>query len=487
MNVQSLKTTAAHGMAWNAFNTFIVQGINVLIGIILARILLPSDYGLIGMLAIFIAISQLFIEGGFLTALIQKNNCSDLDYSTVFYFNLVSAVILYLILFSLAPLIAGFYHRQELIELTRVLSLNLIFNSLSIVQQARLYIKLNFKRLALVSLLAVIISAFIGLFLAYYGFGVWALVIQGLAYSLSKTACLFYFDKWSPQFVFSRPSFKQLFGYSFKLMSAKLIATIMANIYALLIGRKFTAEDLGFYTTAQKYPDLLAYMVINILQNSTFSVLASVQRERERMVSIYERLMGMTVFFVMPMMTLFALLASPFIRVVLTDKWMPAVPLLQWLCFCRIITTISIFNINILNVVGRSDLYLKLEILKSFVITGGLFLTIPLGLKAVVIGYAVVVCICFVINAHYPGELFGYGAFRQIKEMRHIIYATLIMSVTALCTLRILSSDLMKLFICIPLGIVVYLAAAYLFRIKEINEVHSLLRSTVLKMKASLI
>jgi len=483
MSDQSLKSKASIGMAWHAFNTFVVQGINVIAGIILARILMPSDYGLIGMLAIFIAISQLFIEGGFRTALIQKNNCSNADYSTVFYFNLVVAIILYFILFLSAPLIAKFYHTAELITLMRVLSLSLVINSLSIVQQARLYIKLNFKAYALVSLLAVVISASAGLFLAYSGFGVWALVIQGLSHSLIKTFFLFYFDRWFPQLMFSALSFKQLFRFSFKLLGAGLISTIMANIYSVLIGKKFTAKDLGFYTKAQEYPDLFASAVVNILQVTSFSVLASVQNERERMVSIYERLMGMTVFFVMPIMTLFALLAGPFVRIFLTDKWMPVVPLLQWLCFSRIITTISIFNINIVNVIGRSDLYLKIEILKSFVIISGLVLAIPLGLKVVVISYFVVVVICFFINAYYPGKLFGYGAIRQVKQMRYIIYATLVMSLCILGLLMILPTDSMKLYICISLSIIIYLFSSFLLKIKEVNEVFNMFRLTVLKIK----
>ena len=310
MTDQSLKSKATKGIAWSAFNIFAVQGVNVLMGIVLARILMPSDYGLIGMLAVFIAVSQLFVESGFSTALVQKNDCSNADYSTVFYFNFAVAITLYFILFLAAPLIAEFYHTPQLIKLTRVLSLSLIFNSLSIIQQARLYIKLNFKTSALVSLFSVAISASIAFFLAYGGFGVWALVIQSISYSLIKAFFLFYFERWRSQLIFSLSSLKQLFGFSFKLLATGLISTIMTNVYAVLMGRKFTAKDLGFYTTAQKYPELLACAIVNVLQSTSFPVLASVQNEREHMVSIYKRLMSMTVFFVTPIMTLFALLAD---------------------------------------------------------------------------------------------------------------------------------------------------------------------------------
>jgi len=483
MTDQALKSKATKGMVWNAFNTLVVQGVNILIGIFLARILMPSDYGLIGMLAIFIAISQLFIESGFSTALIQKNDCSDIDYSTVLYFNFAVAVTFYIVLFFATPLVAQFYHAPVLINLTRVLSLSLIINSLSIAQQARLYIKLDFRACAVISLLSVIISGSIAIFMAYKGFGVWVLVIQTLSYSLVKTFFLLYFGRWVPQLVFSVTSFKQLFGFSFKLLGGGLVSTIMTNIYSILIGRNYTARDLGFYTTAQKYSELLACTIVSILHGGTFPILASVQSEKERMIVIYERLMSMTVFFIMPIMALLALLAKPFIHVFLTDKWIPCVPLLQWLCLCRIITTVSFLNMNVVNVVGRSDLYLKVEVLKSPIIFLGLVLTIPLGLKAVVIGYFVVALICFFVNAYYPGKLFGYGAIKQIKEMRRVICAVLIMSLSIFGMLTILSTDFIKLAICIPIGIAIYLVSSYLFKIKETNEVFNMIRLIILKIK----
>ena len=483
---QSLKSKTAEGMAWTTFNTFVVQGINVLFGIILARILMPYDYGLIGMLAIFLAISQQFVDGGFRTALIQKSNCSEDDYSTVFYFNLAIAAVLYVILFLAAPWIAKFYHTLELIKLTRILSLILIINALSIVQQARLYIKLNFKAYALVSLFSVIISASIGFFLAYRGWGVWALVIQSLSYALIKTLLIFCFDRWVPRLFFSLLSFKRLFGFSFRLLGAGLISTLATDVYSMLIGRKFTARDLGFYTTAQKYPDLLAGAIINILQSTTFPVLTSVQSDRERMISIYERLMGMTVFFVMPIMTLFALLAGSFVNIFLTDKWMPIVPLLQWLCFCRIITTVNFFNMNVVNVIGRSDLFLKVEIIKLFVMISGLAITIHFGLQAVVVGYFIVASICFFINAYYPGKLFGYGAIKQIKAMRCVICSTLIMSLGIFGLKAILQTDFMKLLICIPSSVIIYLFLTHLFKIKEAGEVFNIFQLMVLKKKTSI-
>lgn len=458
-------------MAWSAFGTFAVQGISFVIGIILARLLMPSDYGLIGMLAVFFAISQLFVESGFSNALIQKIDRTEADYSTIFYFNLLVSLVFYLILFITAPLIAQFYSTPELTLLTRVLSLNILISSLAIVQQARLSIKLDFKTPALIALFSIFISGSLGVFMAYRGFGVWSLVIQGITASVVRTSLLFYFNKWKPQLIFSIASLKQLFGFSSKLLAAGLVATLVNNLYSILIGKIFSSRDLGFYTRAKQFPELLSNTISSILQGVTYPILASLQNDSERMVSVYGRLMRITVFFVMPLLTLFALLAEPFIRLFLTEKWMPVVPLIQWLCFARMITPVSSLNMNILNAIGRSDLFFKVDISKLPITIVALLVTIPLGLKAVVIGHFVTSFISFFINAYYPGKMFNFGALRQIKEMKTVFFATLMMSICVLSFTHFISGDIPQLFFGTALGIAVYLFSAYLMKIEELNEV----------------
>lgn len=468
---QSLKNKAITGIAWNTIQKFAVQGISFVIGIILARILMPADYGLIGMLAIFFGISELFVESSFSSALIQKIDRTEVDYSTIFYFNLVVGVVFYIILFFSAPLIAQFFNAAQLIILTRVLSLNILIRSLSFVQSTRLTIKLDFKTQALISLFSVIIGGSIGILTAYRGFGVWALVIQSISISLVTTVSLFYVTKWMPLLIFSVSSFKQLFGFCSKLLGANLVAVTFGNIYSVLIGKIFSAKDLGFYTRARQYPEVLSTASTSILQGVTFPILASLQNDRERMVSVYGRLMRMVVFFVVPALTLLALLSEPFIRFCLTEKWMPVVPLMQWLCFARMITPISALNMNILNAIGRSDLYFRVDISKLPLTVAALVITVPLGLLAVVIGHFVTSFICFFINAYYPGKLFGFGAARQIKEMRLVIYSTLIMSIGVFIIMSILPTDFLKLLIGVPLGIGIYLLLSYLMKIKEVEEV----------------
>lgn len=467
-------------MAWNGIEKFVIQGIGFVIGIILARILMPADYGLIGMLAIFFAFSELLVGSGFSMALIQKSNCTEIDYSTIFHFNLIVSVIIYFILFFSAPLIAQFFSAPKLTVLIRVLSLSIIINSLSIVQQTHLTIRLDFKTQALISLISIVVSGSIGIFMAYRGFGVWALVIQMLSSGLVRTISLLLFNKWLPLLIFSASSFKQLFGFSSKLLGASLVATLVNNLYSILIGKIFAAKDLGFYIRAKQYPEVLSGTITTVLQGVTFPILASLQNDQERMVLVYGRLMGMVVFFVVPALTLFAILAEPFICFFLTEKWMSVVPLMQWLCFARMITPISALNMNILNAIGRSDLFFWVDISKLPLTVAALVITIPMGLTAVVIGHFATSFICFFINAYYPGKLFKFGAVRQIKEMWRVICATLVMSTVVFIAVVMLPSDFLKLLIGVPLGTGIYLLMAYLLRIKEIEEVFKIVQAFVI-------
>lgn len=482
----SLKSKATRGMVWSAFGTFSSQGISFTVGIILARILMPSDYGLIGMLAIFFAFSNMIIESGFANALIQKIDRTESDFSTIFFFNLLVSVIIYLILYLSAPLIASFYKTPELTLLTRILSLNLLIGSLSIVQQVRLKILFDFKSIALITLISVVISGIFGVVLALLNFGVWALVAQNLSAVFIKTLLLFYFNKWYPQLIFNLKSLKQLFGFSSKLLIAGLVSTIVNNLYSILIGKIFTPKEVGYYTRARQYPELLSDTITTILQGVTYPILTSLQNERERMVSVYGRLMRVTVFFVIPFLTLFAILAEPFVRLLLTEKWMPVVPLIQWLCFARMITPISALNMNILNAIGRSDLFLKVDLSKLPIFILTIAVTVPLGINIVVIGNFFTSLISFFINAYYPGKLFGFGAYRQLKEMLSVLLSTIAMGIIVIAMIWFIPDDLFKLFVGSLVGIATYLGAAYVLKIDELKEVKGLALQLIQKRTGKL-
>ena len=478
---QTLKSKTVNGIFWNAVDKFGTQAISFVIGIILARILMPSDYGLIGMLAIFFAFSELFINSGFSSALIQKKDRSDTDFSTIFYFNVSVAVLFYLILYFTAPLIAGFYNTPQLTDLTRVLSFIIILNSLSLVQQTRFTINLDFRKQAIVSFTSNILSGTAGIIAAYRGAGVWALVIQKIIYSLLRSFLFFILSRWMPLPIFSKQSFRQLFGFSSKLLGAGVVASFFNNMYSLLIGKFFSAGDLGFYTKARQYPEMISGLITNIHQGVTYPVLASLQDERERLVSVYGRLMRMIVFFIVPVMTLSAIFSGPFIRVLLTEKWSPAIPLMQWLCFARMITPISALNMNILNAVGRSDLYFKVDISKFPLALTVLIVSIPIGLKAIVIGNFIVTFISFFINAYYPGKFYNFGAIRQIREMTPVIIATLIMSALLIILNHYLPDDILRMIIGLPAGLGIFILTAHLLKIEEVGEISKLITQFIRK------
>jgi len=481
--MSTLKHKTATGILWNAIDKFAVQGIQFLLGIIIARILSPSDFGLIGMLTIFIVLAQLLIDSGFGKALIQKKNRNDVDFSTVFYFNLLFSIILYFILFFTAPLISQFYNIPTLTILTRVLALSIIINSFSVVQTAKFAIGLEFKKMALINFIAVIISGTIGIIAAYSGFGVWSLVIQTLTKAFIVALLFWIFSRWTPLFVFSFASFKELFHFGSKLLGAGVIATFFQNIYTLLIGKFFSASTLGYYTRGVQFSEFSSGTITSILQNVSFPVLSSLQDDKEKLFAVYKKFVRLSAFIIFPLMTLLALLADPFIRILLTDKWLLTIPILQWLCFARIFTPISTLNMNILNVLGRSDLFLKLDILKIPIMVAILVIALPLGIKAVVIGSLIDSFIAFFINTYYPGKFFNFGAVSQLKEISKIMLATLLMAAIVFFFCYFMDSMVLKLFSGAILGVSSYLFISKVLKINEFCLIEEFFFKTLLKFK----
>ena len=308
---RSLKKRAVNGVAWSAVERFSVQGLQFIMGLVLARLLLPSDYGLVGMLAIFLAISQTLVDSGFSSALIQKKNRNETDYSTAFFFNIGVGLFFYLILFFTAPLIADFYKISELSSLTKVIGINVFITSLAIVQRAKLTIKLDFKTQAKASLASIFIGGCVGIAMAYKGYGVWALVVQSLLRNGLNTLFLWLLSKWTPKVVFSKASFKELFSFGSKLLGAGLLDTIYRNIYLIIIGKIFSARELGFYTRAKQFQQLPSENITGIIQRVTFPVLSSIQDDDEKLLKAYRTFIKLSVFVVFPLMIGLAIVAEP--------------------------------------------------------------------------------------------------------------------------------------------------------------------------------
>lgn len=475
----SLKSKATKGMLWNAAEKLSVQFGQLIIGIILARILMPEDFGLIGMLSIFMAISQTFVESGMGSGLIQKKKRTKADYSTVFVFNFWVSLFFYAALYFTAPLIADFYDMPQLTILTRVLALNIVINSLTLVQRTRLTIKLDFKTIAKVNVVSVFISGFLGILFAYLDYGVWALIIQYISNAIILAIMYWTLSKWKPSPKFSKKSFNELFGFGSKLLLSGLYAQVMNNVYNITIGKVFSSADLGFFTRAKSFAELTAGTVTSVLHQVTFPILSSVQDDKQRLVAIFSQMIRMSAFLIFPAMTILAVLADPFIRLVLTEKWLPVVPLLQWMCFSRIFYPVSVINMNILNAVGRSDLFLKVDLSKFPILVIALIVTIPLGVKAMVIGLVITSFISFVINAYMPGKLFGYGLFSQLKDMVPVFAATGITAVAVFFVNRFFEAEILKLVIGVFSGIMVYFLSSAVLKIKELQEVRILIKNSL--------
>lgn len=471
MSNQSLKSKATSGFIWNAVERFSVTIGQFIIGIILARLLMPEDFGLIGMLSIFIAISQVFIQSGMGSGLIQKQDRVDEDFSTVFIFNLIVSTLFYVLLFLSAPLIASFYEMPLLSSLTRVLGITLIINSLSIVQRTKLEIEVNFKTLAKVNIIALVIGGALAIGAALYEFGVWALVIQTLSISVVTAIGLWILGNWSLSLVFSKTSFKQLFSYGSKLLAAGLYAKSLQEVYNLVIGKAYSASELGFFTQARKFAEVSSSTLTNVLQKVTFPILSSLQYDEKRMVSVYGRMIRMAAFISFPTLSLLAVLAEPLISILLGEKWLPVAPLLQWLCIAKLVYPISVINMNILNAVGRSDLFLKVDLSKFPLIVIVLVVTIPISLEAVVIGQVVTSFISFFINAYLPGKLYGYGSMKQLKDTSLIIFATIFMVIVTLTAISFVDSAYLQLVLGFLSAMFGYLSMSYLLKIKELTEI----------------
>ena len=424
-----LKDKTLSGVKWNAVGRFSTQGISFVISVLLARILSPSDYGVVGMIGIFMAIAQTFIDSGFGSALIRKKDCTDEDYSTAFYFNIVVGIVCYFILFFSAPLIADFFDTPILKDIVRVLSINLFLGSLTIVQAARLTAAVDFKSQAKISLVATIVSGCVGLFMAYSGYGVWSLVYQSVSSSVVRTILFWIVTKWRPQRTFSKHSFKYLFGFGSKILSASLLHTIYANLTTIIIGKYYTPKDLGYYARGESLATFPSSNISGILQSVTFPILSKIQDDDKRLISAYRKYIKITSMVIFFGMFLLAAIAKPVILTLLTEKWSESIIYLQVFCFAWMFDHLCQLNLNILYVKGRSDLVLKLEVIKKTISISMIVAAIPFGVLAICISRALYTQIAVLINTYYTGKLYGLGYREQARDfIKYLLYSAIAVS-----------------------------------------------------------
>lgn len=423
---ESIKKDTIKGSKWTIIEKISLQGIQFVIGLILARLLSPSDFGVVGMLAVFIAISQTFVDGGFSNALIRKTDRTEIDYSTAFFFNIVVGIVCCGILCLIAPLIAVFFEIPILTNVLRVLSLTLVINSFAVVQIAKLTISIDFKSQAQATLISVILSGCIGIILAYRGYGVWALVCHSVLSSLFKVLLIWFFAKWKPSIIFSWDSFKDLFTYGSKLLISNLIGTLYSQMTTVVIGKFYTSKDLGFYSRGQQFAHLPSTAVIDTLGRVTFPILAKIQNDDGRLLSVYRKYIRMTSMVIFFLLMLLASIARPLVILLLTDKWLDSVIFLQIFCFAFMFEHISKLNLNLLQIKGRSDLYLRLEIIKKIIAFAILIFSIPFGVVVICLSGALYGQIALFINTYYTGCLFKFGYLEQFRDFSKYLVCSLV-------------------------------------------------------------
>ena len=409
------------GVFWTLSQQFSVKAINFGVQIILARILLPEAFGLIAMLQVFIAIGGSLMDSGMTSSLIRTYDAQEKDYSTVFFINLLSSVVIYLLLFSLAPVIAGFYKMPALSGVVRVYSLVIIIDALVAVQNARLTKIMNFRLQMFIEIPSVVISGITGVVMAYKGFGVWSLVWMNIAGSFVFMLQHWFRTHWRPKFIFDAATLKRHFNFGYKLTFIGMANAIYDNIYNVVIGKFFSPAALGFYNRAVSFQYFPAKNIGAAMQKVTYSTFASIQNDHERLRSAYKKILEQSLFWIAPLMVTLCVLAVPLFRLVLTAKWLPAVPYFQILTVGGILYPLNQYNLNIIWVKGRSGLLLKLNIWEKVVMTLIIAGTLPFGIKAMVIGQSSYAVIALFINSHFSGKFIQYPLARQLKDISPVL------------------------------------------------------------------
>ncbi|MGJ8716010.1 MAG: lipopolysaccharide biosynthesis protein [Maribacter stanieri] len=469
------------GALWSFLERISTQLLQVILGVILARLLSPSDYGLIGLMTVFIVISQVFVDSGFAKALIQKKDRNEKDISTVLIFNLFVSIICYLILWFSAPFIGSYYNAIELVDLLRVLSLSLITNAILSVPTTLATIDFNFKVIAKTNVIAVLCSGALAIYLAYAGWGVWALVYQTIIRSVLAAALLWFWSKWKPIWVFSVISFKQMFKYGSSLLMSSLLNVFTGNISSLLIGKYISPKGLGFYTQGVQYPTILFGTINAGIDKILLPGLASLQEDREVLVSHMRKIMKTAMIFVLPLFCLLVVLAEPLIKIFLTDKWLPVVPIIQIFSIARAITILSGLNINLLFIVGRTDLVLKQDYFKIPIRLFLILCALQYGIVYVALAELVSTAIHFYINSYYPGRMMNFGAYKQLKDLSGILLFNIMLVVLGFLVLSYINDDIYKLIFLPLLFLFLFLFWIKLFKVKEAHKIYHDIKKVLVK------
>lgn len=417
MHQESLKNKTIKGVGWSAADALLGQGVTFIVGLVLARLLSPDEYGLIGICLIFTTVLNGIVDSGFSNALIRKKEVTDEDYNTMFMTNMAISIVLYVLLFISAPLVSDFFHRIELTALVRVTGLILFLNALSITQVTILTKNIDFKTKTKASLVSAIISGVIGIVMAFMGYGVWSLVAQQLSKQLLYTLCLWVLNKWWPKFTFYNDSFKYMWGFGWKLLVSGILNNVWNQLYQVVIGRCYTSSTLGHYTRANECASIFSSNLTTIIQRVTFPVLSELQDDKKKLLVSYRKLIKVSMFVTVICMFALGAMAEPMIYSLIGPQWHQAATFLPFICITMSLYPLHAINLNMLQVQGRSDLFLYLEIVKKIITLIPIFIGAFVGVYWMLCASIFTGFIAFLLNSWFTGKFLNYSSWQQLKDV----------------------------------------------------------------------
>ncbi|HJC25122.1 MAG TPA: lipopolysaccharide biosynthesis protein [Candidatus Eisenbergiella merdavium] len=462
----TMKKTVLSNMLWRLAERCGAQGVSFVVSLILARILLPEAYGVVSLITVFTSILNLFIDSGFKNALIQKKDADQLDFSTVFYFNIAMGVLLYGMMFAVSPFIAAFYDRPYMVPYIRVMSLTLVFGGINGVQQAIVARRMQFKRFFYATLTGTLFSAAVGIAMAYMQMGVWALIAQRLINQAIDTVFLWFTVRWRPSLRFSGKRLRPMFDYGSKLLLSAFANTIMENLTGLIVGKVYTAELLAYYDKGRNIPNLVVQNLQAAVQSVLFPVIAEKQDQREQVKKILRKSIMTSTYCIFPCMTGIAVCAEPLVRVLYTEKWIAMVPYLRLWCFCFAFYLWHTANLQVIQALGRSDIFLRIEVLKQFLSLAGILLAARFGVLAMLAAACIVAVLSLYINAAPNVRLAGYGFWEQLKDVLPVIGLNLLMGIAVYLIGAVPMPDIVRLAVQISTGVAVYAGGSCLLKLE---------------------
>lgn len=478
MDKKEMKTQSVlKNFLWRFAERCGAQIVTFVVSVVLARILVPEDYGQIALITVFTTIMQVFVDSGLGTALIQKKDADDLDFSSVFYFNFVVCLVLYAVMFVSAPFIAEFYNDSALTPIIRVISLTIVISGVKGIQQSYVSRNMLFKRFFYATLGGTIFSAFLGIGLAYAGFGVWAIVAQQLSNTTIDTLILWLTVKWRPKKMFSWNRLNGLLSFGWKMLASSLLDTIYTNIRSLIIGKLYSSADLAYYNQGDKFPTVIASNINVSIDSVLLPTMASEQDNASRVKAMTRRAIKTSTYIMAPLMMGLAFCAEPIVRLVLTDKWLPCVPYLRIFCITYMFYPIHTANLNAIKAMGRSDLFLKLEIVKKIMGLTILLLTMHWGVMIMAYSLLLSSVLSQIINSWPNWKLLNYNYWEQIKDILPGILIAVFMGLCVNLVALLHLPDVVTLLIQIPIGAIIYIGASVIFRLESFAYLWNMIKS----------